>query len=41
VVAAWEVEIPRPRRMDSPEVATLSACITDRLRDEIRRHGNR
>jgi NitT/TauT family transport system ATP-binding protein len=40
VVAAWEVEIPRPRRMDSPEVATLSACITDRLRDEIRRHGN-
>jgi NitT/TauT family transport system ATP-binding protein len=41
VVAEWEVEIPRPRRMDSPEVATLSACITDRLRDEIRRHGNR
>ena len=41
VVAAWDVEIPRPRRMDSPEVATLSACVTDRLRDEIRRHGHR
>ena len=33
------VTIPRPRRIDSPEVATLAAAITDRLRAEVRRHG--
>jgi NitT/TauT family transport system ATP-binding protein len=39
---AWEtrVDIPRPRRIDSPEVSSLAAEITDRLRGEVRRHGN-
>ena len=32
--------IPRPRRIDSPEVADLAAEITDRLREEVRRHGD-
>ena len=32
------VTIERPRRIDSPEVATLAASITDRLREEMERH---
>jgi NitT/TauT family transport system ATP-binding protein len=32
------VPIERPRRIDSAEVATLAAAITDRLRDEMERH---
>jgi sulfonate transport system ATP-binding protein len=39
VAADFEVDIRRPRRIDSPEVARLSATITDRLREEVRRHG--
>jgi NitT/TauT family transport system ATP-binding protein len=35
-----EVNIPRPRRIDSPEVSSLSAEITQRLREEVRRHAN-
>ena len=31
--------IPRPRRIDSPEVSELAATITDQLREEVRRHG--
>jgi NitT/TauT family transport system ATP-binding protein len=34
VAAVYDVEIPRPRRMDSPVVATLAATITDQLRLE-------
>jgi len=34
VVAEYPVDIPRPRRIDSAEVATLAATITDRLRGE-------
>jgi NitT/TauT family transport system ATP-binding protein len=34
------VDLPRPRRIDSPEAATLSAQITDRLRAEVARHGD-
>jgi NitT/TauT family transport system ATP-binding protein len=37
VAAVYDVTIPRPRRIDSPEVATLAATITDQLREE----GNR
>jgi NitT/TauT family transport system ATP-binding protein len=33
-MATYDVEIPRPRRIDSAEVATLAATITDRLRAE-------
>ena len=36
----YAITIPRPRRIDSPEVATLATEITDRLRQEVRSHGN-
>ena len=32
------VAIPRPRRMDSPDVSLLAGCLTDRLREEVARH---
>jgi NitT/TauT family transport system ATP-binding protein len=35
VAAVYDVTIPRPRRIDSPEVATLAATITDQLRREV------
>ncbi len=40
VAAEWEIGIPRPRRMDSAVVAEQAATITDRLRAEVRRHGD-
>ncbi|MFD0558507.1 NitT/TauT family transport system ATP-binding protein [Stackebrandtia endophytica] len=40
VLAEFDVDQPRPRRIDSAEVAALSADITDRLRDEVARHGH-
>jgi NitT/TauT family transport system ATP-binding protein len=38
----WErrVEVERPRRIDSPEVSSIAAEVTDRLREEVRRHGH-
>jgi NitT/TauT family transport system ATP-binding protein len=38
----WEqrVDIPRPRRIDSPQVSALAAETTDRLRTEVSRHGH-
>ncbi|MDP9181326.1 MAG: ABC transporter ATP-binding protein [Actinomycetota bacterium] len=39
VVKEYEVNIGQPRRIESPEVASLSVEITDDLRREIRRHG--
>jgi NitT/TauT family transport system ATP-binding protein len=41
IAATYGVSIPRPRRIDSPEVAALAATITDRLREEVARHGSR
>jgi NitT/TauT family transport system ATP-binding protein len=41
VTAEFSVDIRRPRRIDSPEVATLAATITDQLRAEVIRHGAR
>jgi NitT/TauT family transport system ATP-binding protein len=37
-----EYQLPRrgPRRMDSPEVAELAGRLTDRLREEMGRHGS-
>ena len=35
VAETFPVAIPRPRRIDSTEVATLAATITDRLRAEV------
>jgi NitT/TauT family transport system ATP-binding protein len=39
VVAEFPIGIPRPRGVDSVPVATAAAEITDRLRQEVRRHG--
>ena len=38
VVEEFPVAIERPRRIDSPQVSSLAATITDRLREEVRRH---
>ena len=40
VAAEFPVTTPRPRRMDSTVVAEQAAAITDRLREEVRRHGH-
>jgi NitT/TauT family transport system ATP-binding protein len=40
VVEEFPVAIPRPRRIDSREVAEQAATITDRLREEVRRHAH-
>ncbi|MGH2727308.1 MAG: ABC transporter ATP-binding protein [Actinomycetota bacterium] len=39
VVHEFPVNIPRPRRMDDHGVSDLAGKITDRLREEVRRHG--
>jgi sulfonate transport system ATP-binding protein len=39
VVGEFPVDFERPRRIDAPDVSELSATITDRLRQEVRRHG--
>ena len=38
VAAEIPVPIARPRRMEDPEVSALSREITERLREEVRRH---
>jgi NitT/TauT family transport system ATP-binding protein len=40
VIAEYEVPRHGPRRIDSTEVAELAATLTDRLREEMGRHGN-
>jgi NitT/TauT family transport system ATP-binding protein len=40
VAHEFAVDIPRPRRIDSPPVSALAATITDRLRQEVARHGH-
>jgi NitT/TauT family transport system ATP-binding protein len=39
VADEFSVDIERPRRIDSPPVSGLAARITDRLREEVARHG--
>jgi NitT/TauT family transport system ATP-binding protein len=39
IVEEYPIEIARPRRLDSIEVAEQARTITDRLKDEVRRHG--
>jgi NitT/TauT family transport system ATP-binding protein len=39
VIAEYPVPIERPRRIDSAPVAELAGVITDRLREEVGRHG--
>ena len=38
VVAEFEVPVPRPRRIESPDVSAIAATVTTRLREEVRRH---
>ena len=40
VIEEYQVPIERPRRIDSAPVAELAATITERLREEVGRHGN-
>jgi NitT/TauT family transport system ATP-binding protein len=40
VIGEYEVPRNRPRRIDSPEVVQLAAALTDKLREEMGRHGN-
>jgi NitT/TauT family transport system ATP-binding protein len=40
VAEEYAIETPRPRRIDSSLVAERAASITDRLREEVRRHGD-
>jgi NitT/TauT family transport system ATP-binding protein len=40
VAEEYPVDVSRPRRIDSSDVAELAATITDRLREEVRRHGD-
>jgi len=40
VVVEYDVDIERPRRIDATEIATAAATITDRLREEVRRHAD-
>ncbi|RKN03313.1 ABC transporter ATP-binding protein [Streptomyces radicis] len=39
VVHEWRVDIEQPRRIEDTAVSALSVEITERLREEIRRHG--
>ncbi len=39
VIAEYPVPIQRPRRIDATAVAELAGTITDRLREEVSRHG--
>jgi NitT/TauT family transport system ATP-binding protein len=38
VTGAFDVAIGRPRRIESPEVGELASQVTDKLRQEVRRH---
>jgi sulfonate transport system ATP-binding protein len=40
VIREWAVDIPQPRRIEDAAVSALSLEITDRLREEISRHGD-
>lgn len=39
VIEQFSVAIERPRRIESPAVSSLAGSITERLRQEVRRHG--
>ncbi|CAO5148679.1 Uncharacterized ABC transporter ATP-binding protein MJ0412 [Frankia sp. AiPs1] len=40
VAEVFDVDIDRPRRIDSPRVADLATRVTARLREEVGRHGH-
>jgi NitT/TauT family transport system ATP-binding protein len=39
VVAEFPVDVPRPRRIEAPDVAAIASEVTVQLRGEVRRHG--
>jgi len=39
IIYQTRVEVARPRRIDSPDVAAIAAEVTNRLRTEVGRHG--
>jgi NitT/TauT family transport system ATP-binding protein len=41
VAAEFTVDVPRPRRIEAPEVSAIAAQVTARLREEVARHGDR
>jgi NitT/TauT family transport system ATP-binding protein len=41
IVEIYPVRVPRPRRIEAPDVSALAASITDRLREEVASHGCR
>jgi NitT/TauT family transport system ATP-binding protein len=41
VTARFDVDIARPRRIDSPEVSSLAAIVTEQLREEALAHARR
>jgi NitT/TauT family transport system ATP-binding protein len=40
VAAEFRVDVPRPRRIEDPSVSSLAGEVTERLRQEVRRHGD-
>jgi len=40
VAAEFGVDAPRPRRIEDPSVSSLAGEVTERLRQEVRRHGD-
>ncbi|MBU6329370.1 MAG: ABC transporter ATP-binding protein [Acidobacteria bacterium] len=40
VIAEYTVDLDRPRRIESPEVSALAGEVTERLRQEVRRHAD-
>jgi NitT/TauT family transport system ATP-binding protein len=38
VTATFDVDVDRPRRIESPEVSEIAATVTSQLREEVRRH---
>jgi NitT/TauT family transport system ATP-binding protein len=39
VASTFDVDIPRPRRIEAPDVSALAGEVTAALRQEVRRHG--
>jgi NitT/TauT family transport system ATP-binding protein len=40
VIEEFTVEVDRPRRIEDPEVGSLAGRVTDRLKEEVRRHAH-
>lgn len=40
IIQEWNIDLPHPRHIDDPNVATIAGVITTELRREISRHAN-